>query len=203
LDLGKESTKENVLNSIRILEKRNDIQYVGPNFIHEIAVNHPVPVPTYYSEQWAINHIQLPDAWNVTTGSNKVKVGVIDTGIDGTHPDLVDRITNELHMDFRGATSVSLLIPVDNDPAYLGGGHGSHVAGIIGANRNYGTPGIIGVCWNVELVSLRIAENGAWFVDNAILAVNYGTSKKLDILNYSGRVRNRAGVINVNDPAFE
>jgi subtilisin family serine protease len=200
-----EPSKQRVLDVIRVLEHRDDILYAGPNFMHEFA-GVPNPRPTHYSHQWALHGthgIQAEQAWNITIGSANVRVGVIDTGIDGTHPDLVDRLVSALHMDFTGAIPIHTPIPSDDDNAFFGGGHGTHVAGIIGANRNSGIPGIIGVCQDVSLISLRISENGLWYVDKAIQAVDYATTVGIDILNYSGRVRSRQGVVNVNDPAFE
>jgi subtilisin family serine protease len=192
-----DKSKENVIASINALEGRDDLLYVGPNYVHEIAsVQNPAQ---FAEEQWAIEQIGLPAAWDITTGSASVKVGIIDTGVDGTHPDLVDRLNNGLHMDFSGSSPLSLSIPTDAE------GHGTHVAGIIGASRDIGngTPGVVGACMNVNLVSLKISENGSWFADKAVLAVTYGASHGIQVLNYSGRVRNRSNVVNINDPAFE
>lgn len=128
----------------------------------------------------------------------RVRVGVIDTGIHGNHQDLVNRLNNNLHRDFRNATTVNVPTPFDTDE------HGTHVAGIIGAETNVAPArGMAGAAWNSSLVCLIISENGAWFVDNAILAVDHATANNIQILNYSGRVRNRNNVVNINDPVFE
>jgi hypothetical protein len=192
----KNPSKENVLETIKSLETRSDVIYAGPNYIHESAAT--TPNDPYYinGSQWAINHIGLPSIWDLYKGSNTVKVGIIDTGIDGTHSDLDDRTNNNLHKDFRGAVTTNVSTPTDTDS------HGTHVAGIIGAETN-NSLGVAGTNWNVSLISLLISESGSWYSDNAILAVDYATSNNISILNYSGRVRNRQNVINYNDPAFE
>ena len=64
-------------------------------------------------------------------------------------------------------------------------GHGTHVAGIIGANGNNGI-GIAGVCWNISLVSLKIADaSGTPDIQYAIRAIDYAASKNISILNCS------------------
>lgn len=103
---------------------------------------------------------------------------------------------NGLHMDFSGNTPEPLNIPIDSSD------HGTHVAGIIGAKPNSST-GAVGVCWNVNIVSLRISIDGYWYSSRAIQAVDYAILKGIDVLNYSGRVRDEeTNQININDPAF-
>ncbi len=188
--------KLKVLESISKLEKRDDIIYVGPNRVYE---SQRVPNDPQYvnGNQWAINNINLPAAWDITTGSNSVRIGVIDTGIHGNHQDLTNQLNNNLHRDFRNATTTIISTPFDTST------HGTHVAGIIGAESNT-TPanGITGVVWNSSLVCLIIDENGCWYSDNATLAVDHATANNIQILNYSGRVRDRSGNVNVDDPAF-
>ena len=95
-------------------------------------------------EQWAINKISLPSAWEIEKG-NQLLVGIIDSGIDATHPDLQGRIDTTLSQSF-----VEGYNPLEDAT-----GHGTHVAGIIAAKTN-NSIGIAGVCWNVKLVSLRV-----------------------------------------------
>lgn len=189
--------KELVLKSVKLLDNRDDLIYAGPNYIYESAeVITPNDTEYKAGKQWAIENIKLPEAWKITTGLTDIKVGVIDTGIDGTHEDLQNQLNNDLHRDFRGAKVTNIVSPFDT------GTHGTHVAGIIGAESN-NTIGITGTCWDVNIVSLLVSENGAWYSDNAILAVDHATANNIQVLNYSGRVRDRDEKINVNDPAFE
>ncbi len=189
--------KELVLKSVKLLDNRDDLIYAGPNYIYESAeVITPNDTEYKAGKQWAIENIKLPEAWKITTGLTDIKVGVIDTGIDGTHEDLQNQLNNDLHRDFRGAKVTNIVSPFDT------GTHGTHVVGIIGAESN-NTIGITGTCWDVNIVSLLVSENGAWYSDNAILAVDHATANNIQVLNYSGRVRDRDEKINVNDPAFE
>lgn len=88
--------------------------------------------------------IDAPEAWDVTTGSPLVTVAIGDSGVAGDHPDLAP------NMDPRGVDFVD----GDGDPADPVG-HGTRVAGVIGARGNDGG-GITGVNWNVRLLALRI-----------------------------------------------
>jgi subtilisin family serine protease len=99
---------------------------------------------------WGMNKIQAPEAWEITTGSHNVKIGIMDTGI-ANHPDLNDNICTELGRDFyfdRPHDTANLLDP-----------HGTHVAGTVGAVGDNGI-GVVGVNWNVLLVPMRIDFDG-------------------------------------------
>ncbi len=168
--------KENVLRAIQELQKRDDIIYAGPDYV--IKIDSTVPNDEKYDEQWASEKIKLPQAWDITTGSNLVTVGVLDTGIDGTHPDLADNININLSRDF--VTDSAEPVAVDAN------GHGTHVAGIIGARGN-NNEGVSGVCWSVQLISLRILdENGSGYSSDVIEAIEYAERQGIQILNFSG-----------------
>lgn len=190
------TTKNNILNMIEKINEKFNFQYVGPEFIYAESSTYPFDSTLLNNTQWAHNSINLPKAWDYTTGSDEIYVGVIDTGIDGTHEYLKGNLDNGLHMDFSGNTPEPLNIPIDSSD------HGTHVAGIIGAESNSST-GTVGVCWDVNIVSLRISINGYWYSSKAIQAVDYAILKGIDVLNYSGRVRDEeTNEININDPAF-
>lgn len=171
-----EACRENVLKTISKLEKDENIIYAGPDYFMTICER---ANDTYYSDQWGLQIIQAPFAWNITTGSNSVVVGVVDTGIKGNHPDLVDNIDSSLCRDFTGDTVISTGTPTDPE------GHGTKVAGIIGAQGN-NSRGVAGVCWDVTLVSLRILDaNGSGRSSDFIEAVAFAENVGIPILNLS------------------
>ena len=176
-----ESGKEKVLEAIDILETRDDVYCVEPDYYVTAA---STPNDFYYSgNQWALHStygINAPSAWDYTTGSSDILVGVMDTGISYTHPDLQNRIDISLSEDF------------SEDPNSAGAlndtrGHGTHVAGIIGAQTN-NYIGISGVCWDVSLVSLKIKDSNSTSISYMINAVNYAKTKGIHILNCSFRL---------------
>ncbi len=183
LTIDKDS-KENVLEMIKVLEKRDDVYCAYPDYLVYLDA-----VPSGYDSditlQWAIEKLQLPDAWDITTGSNTIYVGVIDSGIDVTHPDLVNNIDINLSECFSDDYDTAL-----EDAT----GHGTHVAGIIGAQWNSDELyAVIGVCWNVKLVSLRVGTATGDFYGPAVAeAINYAERNGIQILNFSGGTYNES-----------
>ena len=193
------NSKENVLSAIRELEKREDVLYAGPDYTLELFVT---PNDEYYVDgyvingateyQWAIDNLSLPNAWNITKGSSAVRVGILDSGIQYDHPDLMNRIASgNVHRDFVSGASTPITNPTD--PL----GHGTYVAGIVGAQGNNKTSsfggGVVGVCWDgVQLVSLCVVNavgnsRSSWVAT----AINYAESlysnpnTRIHVLNLS------------------
>ncbi|MBQ7275991.1 MAG: S8 family serine peptidase [Bacilli bacterium] len=174
----KEKSKEKVLNTIKELMKRDDVIYAGPDYI--MNIKSATPNDLYVSSQWGINSINLPWAWDFSIGSNSIVVGVVDTGIDADHPDLFGRVNVSLSRDF--TTGEEIQPETITDPH----GHGTHVAGIIGAIGNNGI-GISGVAWNVNFASLRVFdENGDGLTSSVFEAIDYAEKHSISLLNYSG-----------------
>ena len=176
--------KQNVLDAIKKLEKRSDVLMAEPNYRCSFSTGVSTQTPLNSTDpdvwkQWAVNNINLPAAWSKSTGSQQVLVGVVDSGIDSTHPDLSQNINRLLSRDCSQNPIAVEMDPTDRV------GHGTHVAGIIGANGNNGI-GIAGVCWNISLVSLKIADaSGTLDIQYAIRAIDYAASKNISILNCS------------------
>ena len=148
--------------------------------------------------------IDGPEAWEVTRGSRDILVGVIDTGVDYTHPDLVDNIwsnpgetgvdadgndkaTNGIDDDGNGYIDDHRgwdFFNDDNDPMD-GHSHGTHVSGTIGAVGNNGI-GVAGVNWEVSIVGLKIFSDAGRTTSEAIIrAIEYGTTLGIDMSNNS------------------
>ena len=94
--------------------------------------------------------IQAPQAWDITTGSHSVLVGVLDTGFDYAHPDLSANIDRSLGYYPAQNTYGNAADIMDYD------GHGTHVAGTVGA-VGYNGIGVVGVNWNVKIIPIKIA----------------------------------------------
>jgi len=113
-----------------------------------------------YSVQWHYPAINLPAAWDVTTGNASVTVAIIDTGV-APHPDLTPRIVGGYDM-ITDTTNAGDGGGRDSDPTDKGGDepnggsswHGTHVAGTIGAATN-NTSGVAGVTWATRIVPVR------------------------------------------------
>ena len=173
-------SKQYVLDSINLLMERNNIIYASPDYITSGNVMYATPSDPYETLQYALSKIEAQKAWDYVTGSSAVKVGILDSGIDVNHPDLANVVIKSLSRDFSGGVEENVNLPTDTN------GHGTGVAGVIGAIGNNGI-GISGVCWNVKLVSLKVFAPGYLYLKTAVmLAVNYAEANGISILNFSG-----------------
>ena len=154
------------------------------------AADTPEPLS---SLQWDMQMIDATPAgsYAVQTGSHDVLVGVIDTGIEATHPDLAANVNTTLSRNFTVDDPV-----VDGpcaedpdescvDPATVDeDGHGTHVAGTIGAAAN--GLGIAGVAPGVGLVNLRAGQDsGYFFLQPTVDAITYAAERGIDVVNMS------------------
>lgn len=180
-------------NAIEALRARPDVIYAEPNFIRKALL---APNDSRYPQMWGLNNtgqpstfggnpgtpgndIRAEQAWNITTGSRSVVVGVVDSGMDISHEDLRDNIWSNPGevpgngIDDDGNGFVDDINGWDfahndatvfdySDPSYPPSDtyagdvddHGTHVAGTIGATGNNGI-GVAGVNWQVSLMSLK------------------------------------------------
>ena len=172
---------EDTMRAIAALKGQPQVLYAEPNYIRhaDVTPNDPCfpdnALPGCQSTNlYGLTKIGAPTAWNTTTGSNNVVVGVIDEGIDIVHADLQANIwnnpapgsfppiTGDLHgYDF-----------VNNSGTIPAGSHATHVGGTIGAVGNNGV-GVVGVNWQVKLMSLRFISGGFGSDANAVRACSY------------------------------
>ena len=180
-----ETGRDAVENALAILNANPAVEIAEPDYLYELAAT---PNDPMYNAQYALKKIRAEQAWDITTGGTSVVVGVVDTGIDGTHPDFAGNLwvnpnpgANGYENDIHGYNFTSGFggIPIDTN------GHGTHVAGIIGARGNNGI-GASGINWNVSLAWLGIHTSGnSISVSAAIEAVNYANNHNIPILNNS------------------
>jgi subtilisin family serine protease len=137
--------------------------------------------------QWDMKMIGVDQAHRKATGQG-VDVGIIDTGIDGTHPDLKKNFDKARSRNFTmdipaidGPCEVSTCIdPANTDD----GGHGTHVAGTVAADDN--RFGIGGVAPDARLVNLRAGQDsGYFFLYETVAALTAAGDMKLDVVNMS------------------
>ena len=123
---------------------RPEVQYAEPNArVSVLSTVHPTD--PRYPDQWHYRLIRLPQAWSVTTGSTAIRIAVLDTGIQPNHPDLARQLDQEYGYNFvQGSRNFA------DDR-----GHGTHVAGTIGAVTNNGL-GVAGVLWDVEILPVKV-----------------------------------------------
>lgn len=196
----------------RDLERRPEVLYAQPNFVREVAQTQPESGEELFGELWGLDNggagirttqgatvgstpdadIDAPEAWDLETGDPSVTVAVVDGGVDYEHPDLAGNVTRRangdvLGRDFCGRTTNQICggpvdtDPMDEDPL----GHGTHVAGTIGADGSNGF-GLLGVNWDVGLLPVRVANRNGVTTD-ALLTQGFGwaVDRGASVLNAS------------------
>ncbi|MFN3432626.1 MAG: S8 family serine peptidase, partial [Candidatus Sericytochromatia bacterium] len=147
------------------------VQYV-PNDAGFAAV---APNPLTYGAAWGLKAIKADQAWDTTMGDSRIKVAVIDTGVDMAHPDL------QANLDTRGALNVlEAGRPVDDDF-----GHGTHVAGII-ASVGDNQLGVLGVAPKTKVMPIRVlGVDGSGSVLDLVAAIDHAVAQGAKVINMS------------------
>jgi len=133
---------------------------------------------------FASSHIDAPRAWSLEQGSKSVVVAIVDTGIDPDHKD----IRPNLWHDPKSKTTYGWDFVSDGPNPEDNHGHGTHIAGIIGAVYN-ATVGVSGVARKVSIMSVKYysSDNKGYVnLENAIKAIHYAVEHGAKIINYSG-----------------
>jgi subtilisin family serine protease len=167
------------------------VEYAEPNYYRFLK---GVPNDTQFGTLWGLTQIAAPAAWDVSSSCGSVIVALVDTGVDYTHPDLAANIwanagesLNGLDDDANGKIDDIRgwdFVHQNNDPMDANG-HGTAVAGIIGAVGN-NSRGVAGVCWNPKIMPLRaIDASGFATVADIVQAMSYAQANGASIINAS------------------
>jgi len=230
-----QTDKSNIEQLVSQYRDHPDIELIEPNYYYYLATENCTeadgqeditPGDALFIDLWGMNNtgqnggtpnadIDASEGWDIATGSPSVVVGLIDTGVDWKHPDLVNNIWQNLAEDADGdgrvleqnANGVWIFDPGDingidedgngyaddfigwdfidndNDPFDIVG-HGTHVAGTLGAEGNNGI-GVAGVTWDVQIAALRVFRQQRTSVDAIAEALDYAVAMNMPISNNS------------------
>lgn len=129
--------------------------------------------PTQPAQQvpWGVDKIDAEKVWATTTG-DPIKVAIIDTGIDATHPDLAGNIKG-------GVSEVAYTTSFNDD-----NGHGSHVAGTVASLDN--TIGVVGVGPKIDLYAVKVLDrNGSGYLSDVIAGIDWAVANGMQVANMS------------------
>jgi subtilisin family serine protease len=141
-------------------------------------------------EQWDMRMIGATPtgSYRKQQGSHKVRVGILDTGVDASHPDIAPNFDHRLSRNF--VTDIPAIdgpceVANCHDPADVDqGGHGTHVAGTVGAALN--GVGVAGVAPKIDLVNIRAGQDsGFFFLQPSVDALTYAGDHGIDVVNMS------------------
>ncbi|MER5865490.1 S8 family serine peptidase [Kitasatospora sp. NPDC002040] len=133
------------------------------------------------ADQWSLGTIGVPEAHRTSLGSRRVVVGVLDSGIDGTHEDLAANIDAGQSVSCidsgKPNTDWAAWQPTSSD-------HGTHVAGTIAAAKN--GKGVLGVAPNVRLAAVKVVDNGGFiFPEYAVCGFVWAGEHHFQVTNNS------------------
>ncbi len=172
-----DNSKQGVIDAINVLKENPKVKYAQPNYLYDVAQT--TPNDPRYSELWGMSKIGMPAAWDIERGSSNVKVGVLDTGIAYDHVDLSANVHEEM-----GYNSFQNNFTNIEDIQ----GHGTHVAGTIGADGDNST-GVVGINWSTHIVPIKISNDSSpTGQSNSIAlkrALTYSENIGLDVVNVS------------------
>jgi subtilisin family serine protease len=132
-----------------------------------------VPNDEFLPTQWSIRKTGAEQAWDLSTGSSQVVVGILDTGVDAGQPDLRGKLV-------QGYDYVNN----DQDPSD-DNGHGTAVAGIVAASSDNGI-GVAGYCWACRLMPVKVlGADGTGFMTGLAQGILWATDHGARVLNLS------------------
>jgi len=160
---------------LEALSHNPNIEFAEPDYI---VAHDAVPNDPYFSNgsEWHLPKIQAPQAWDVTTGRSSVVVAILDTGVDGSHPDLVERLVPGWNFYDNNSNTSDVY------------GHGTAVAGTAVASSNNGI-GVAAVAWGCRLMPLRISDlNGYGYASTISKALTWAADNGARVANISYRI---------------
>jgi subtilisin family serine protease len=210
------SSDDDISDIINDLQSDPNVVYAQPDYVLDTYL---IPSDVRYSEQWGFSNngqavngqagtpgidIDIENAWNLTTGSNEVTIGIVDTGVDLSHPEIsgniyvnekeqLDGVDNDGNGYIDDVTGFDF---VNKDRSVFDSAskdrHATHIAGIIASGMNNG--GIAGVSPNVKILPLKFIDGNSGYTSDAISAIEYGISMGVSIFNCSwgGSQQNQA-----------
>ena len=155
--------------------------------------------PLYFSDlSWSLARVSAPDAWSTTTGSSNVTIAILDTGVDGTHEDLISQMVPGWN------------IYNNNSDTHDVHGHGTAVAGTAAASGNNGV-GVASVCWGCRIMPVRISDNYglatysdiasglAWAADHGarVANISYNVTDSSTVSRSASYFQKKGGVVTV------
>jgi len=132
-----------------------------------------IPNDTYFNASWHLPKVNAPSAWETSTGKSVV-VAVLDTGVDSNHPDLIGKVLQGINTVDNTTNTADIA------------GHGTNVAGVIGAASNNGQ-GVSSIAWDSQILPVRVSNqsSGSAYTSDLAEGVTWAANNGAHIVNAS------------------
>lgn len=194
IELPNEADERALLN---VFKSKKEIKFA--EFDQIVGIESIIPNDPWYGNQWHLPKIQAPQAWNYTTGSQNIIVAILDTGVDSTHTDLVNKLVPGWNIYDNNSDTTDVI------------GHGTAVAGTVGA-ETYNGNGVASVGWNCMIMPVRISDsqgyttyslaaNGLiWAADRGarVANISYVVSESQTVASAAKYFMDKGGVVTVS-----
>jgi thermitase len=182
-----------------VLRGRPDVEFAEPDYLRRHEQTQVVPNDPSYGNQWHLPKIGAPAAWGTTKGSASIVIAIVDSGVDGTHPDLSAKMVSGWNVVDNNSNTADVY------------GHGTQVAGTAAAATNNGL-GVASVAWNCWIMPVRISQTNGSAYDSAIASgitwaadhgarvanVSYNVSDSSTISAAARYMNTKGGVVTVS-----
>ncbi|HEY9899401.1 MAG TPA: S8 family peptidase [Pantanalinema sp.] len=169
------TVKGDVATAISKLKASGMVEYAEPNYVVRASdytvqaeVNDPMA-----KDQYTLDKVQARQAWDLSMGSSKTVLAIVDTGVDHTHPDLAGRV-------LKGHDFVN-----NDDDAMDDQGHGTHCAGIAAASAN-NSVGIAGIAPKVTILAVKVlSKSGSGSYEGVAQGIVYAADQGAQVISMS------------------
>jgi len=131
----------------RAMAQRPEVEFAELDRV--LSADELTPNDPWYVDEWHLKKISAPAAWSSTSGNSNVIIAILDSGVDGTHPDLVSKMVAGWN------------VYSSNSDTSDAGGHGTTVAGTVAAASN-NSMGVASVAWGCKIMPVRIVDSSGY-----------------------------------------
>ncbi len=211
LKIMKIGKNKDIFTAIQELESNPDVEYAEPNYIFHIS-NVPND-PDFVNTLWGLNNtaqqitgltgvtwptnnpgtfgydIDAVNAWDIINDCSSIVVAVIDTGVKYDHDDLWENMWNggtaHPNHGYNYVANDDYVDPTTSNDPMDNCGHGTHIAGVIGASGDNGI-GVTGVCWKTQIMAIKSFDSdGRGTTDTVISGIGFAIDHGANIINAS------------------
>jgi len=171
---------QTIAELVKTYQQSGLVEFAEPDYLVHTAATIPNDPKFLDGTLWGLTKIDAPDGWDVQTSASNIIVAVLDTGVRYTHEDLASNMWVNPVDKTHGLNALT----ATNDPSD-DSGHGTMVAGVLGAVGNNGI-GVTGVAWRVQIMACKCFDKfGVGDVSSIVTCLEYARTNNARLINAS------------------